>query len=140
MPANPLNKFRVDTERSRGASKTNKPIIRTINLWLPVIIWMGFIFYLSSIPGSFIPHLFSHQDIVSHIFVYMILAYFFSRALKNTYSSIALSKLIFFTVIFGVIYGLSDEFHQTFTPDRTASVFDLFIDGIGSLLGSLFYR
>jgi len=100
---------------------------------------MGVIFYASSVPGSNIPSLFPLQDIAFHFFIYLILALLFARALKNIYSNIAPSKIILFTIIFGVVYGLSDELHQAFVPDRCVSGFDLFIDSMGSLVGSLIY-
>lgn len=111
-----------------------------LKLWLPVAACMGFIFYASSIPGKNIPALFVNQDIVFHTSIYLLLAYFFSRALKNTYQDITVVKLILFTVIFGVIYGITDELHQVFVPYRTVSAWDVFNDGIGSLIGSLLYR
>lgn len=123
------------------AKNQNRPGISGIlKLWLPVVACMGFIFYASSIPGKNIPALFVNQDTIFHICIYLLLAYFFSRALKNTYQDIAVAKLILFTVIFGVIYGITDELHQAFVPYRTVSALDVFNDGIGSLIGSLFYR
>jgi VanZ family protein len=101
---------------------------------------MGFIFYFSSIPGSNIPGLFPYQDTVFHISIYALLAYFLARALKNTYPNLTLLKMILFTVLLGTLYGASDEFHQLFVPDRCVSAFDLFMDSIGSFMGSLFYR
>ena len=115
-------------------------ITSLIKLWLPLLAWMGFIFYLSSIPGRDIPSLFPYQDILFHTVIYAILAYFFARALKNTYPRLVSPKVIYITVIFGVIYGITDEFHQVFVPHRYASGLDLFIDGVGSFMGSLFYR
>jgi len=111
-----------------------------IKFWLPVLLCMGFIFYASSIPGSEIPCLFPLQDIVFHLFIYSILCFFFSRALKNTYLNIRRAKIIVFTIIFGIIYAASDELHQAFVPYRSVSGFDVFIDTMGSLVGSLIYR
>ncbi len=123
MPVNPQNK------------KTSV----FIKFWLPVLACMGFIFHLSSVPGSEIPPLFFCQDIVFHLVVYLILGLVFARALKNTYLNITPQKIIFLTIIFASLYGLTDELHQAFVPYRSASVFDVFIDGIGGFLGSLIY-
>ena len=34
-----------------------------------------------------------------------------------------------------MVYGLSDEFHQSFVPMRDASIYDVFADIIGGMLG-----
>ena len=122
------------------ASHSSNRSVRFVKLWLPVLLCMGIIFIASSIPGNKIPPLFVFQDIAFHFMVYLILAWFFSRALKNTYSNISTTKIIFFSIMFGVIYGLSDEFHQTFVLGRTVSGFDVFIDSLGSIIGSLIYQ
>ena len=111
-----------------------------VKFWLPVFVCMGFIFYTSSLPASNIPSLFPLQDIVFHLFIYLILGFSFARALKNSYANITASKIIFFTIIFAVIYGISDELHQAFVPNRCVSGFDVFIDGMGSFIGSLTYQ
>jgi VanZ family protein len=40
-------------------------------------------------------------------------------------------------VLFGVLWGISDEFHQSFVPGRDSSVWDLAADAVGAALGSL---
>ena len=115
-------------------------MLKIINLWLPVLTCMGFIFYTSSMPADKIPYLFKHQDIAYHFLIYLILALCFTRAVKNTYKNISALKIILLTVIFGVIYGISDEWHQSFTLYRDVSGFDIFIDGLGSFIGSLVYQ
>ncbi len=114
-----------------------KSRLRIIKFWLPVLLCMSFIFYTSSVPGSNVPPLFPFQDIAFHLFIYLILGLFFARALKNTSSNVAPSKIILFTIIFGTIYGISDELHQLFVPDRCVSGLDILIDGVGSFVGSL---
>ena len=103
--------------------------------WFMVILWMGAIFYFSSIPGKNIPAIFPFQDVVLHIFVYAILGFFFAAALKNNFTGVTLLKSIIFVVIFGFLYGLSDEWHQGFVPGRTVSGIDVFFDVLGSLAG-----
>jgi VanZ family protein len=121
-----------------AASRLDKKTIT--RLWFPVVLCMGLIFYVSSIPGRNLPVLFPSQDIVFHLLAYLLLAYFFSRALKKSFVNIRWHKIILFTVIFGVAYGVSDEIHQFFVPYRCVSGFDVFMDGIGSFIGSLIYR
>ncbi|MFA5410908.1 MAG: VanZ family protein [Candidatus Omnitrophota bacterium] len=120
---------------ARAINKT-----RLLNLWLPVLLCMVAIFYFSSLPGRDIPRLFPLQDVLFHISLYALLAYFLARALRNTYSKLTLLKTVSLAVFFGTLYGISDEFHQLFVPERCFSAFDLFTDGIGSFIGSLLYR
>ena len=111
-----------------------------IKYWLPVVLCASVIFYFSSLPGTSIPSLFLFQDILFHFLVYLILGLFFSRALGNTIFGIASTKILIFTFIFTFFYGISDEFHQYFVPNRNASVLDVFIDGLGGLSGGMFYK
>jgi len=118
----------------------NKLKRKIFRYWLPVIVCAGCIFYFSSLSGASIPRLFLFQDIFFHFFIYLILGLFFSRALKNSFFSITSIKIVIFTFIFTFIYGISDEFHQYFVPNRNVSVFDILVDGFGGLSGALFYR
>jgi VanZ family protein len=115
----------------------HNPLIRFILFWLPVILCMYVIFRVSSMPGRDIPPLFPFQDIFYHGIIYAILGLFFLRALANTYAEPALWKLVIFTVLFCLFYGLTDELHQLFVPGRSCSGFDIMIDTLGSSLGSL---
>jgi len=39
-------------------------------------------------------------------------------------------------ILIAVLYGVSDEFHQSFVPARDASVMDLVSDTVGAFLGA----
>lgn len=121
------------------ARTQNKLISNLIILWFPVLVFMGLIFHISSFPGSEIPSVFPFQDILFHFFVYLMLAFFFSRAMQRTYPNITTAKIILVTLIFGTFYGLTDEFHQAFVPLRSCSGLDLLIDSLGSIAGSLVF-
>ena len=117
----------------------NRPATLIVSLWLPVLLCMGFIFYTSSIPGTDIPPIFPFQDIAYHALLYSILAFLLSRALIKTYPQKKSYQILFLAVVFGTLYGITDEWHQAFVPYRTVSNFDVLIDAIGSLLGGLIY-
>jgi len=98
---------------------------------------MGFIFYLSSLPN--IPYL-GHgwytalRDVAGHFTVYAILALLLERALAGGGSprlSLRDSALRGAFII-AVIYGISDEFHQSFVPGRAPDVFDVLTDAAGA--------
>lgn len=110
-----------------------------IKYLLPVIIWAGLIFVLSSIPGSKIPPLFAYQDVLFHIFEYAVLARLVIRALKKYYPHLKY-RTIYLTIVIGIIYAISDEFHQAFIPNRDTSVLDVSWDTLGSIIGSLYGR
>lgn len=121
-------------------SKINKAEPRLISSWMPVVLCMVIIFILSSVPGKDIPPIFVFQDVVYHLLAFFFLAYFFAKALKNSFFNIRQSRLIIFTLAFGLFYGITDEFHQLFVPFREFSGMDIMFDGIGSLLGGLLKR
>ncbi|MFH0864165.1 MAG: VanZ family protein [Candidatus Gottesmanbacteria bacterium] len=102
---------------------------RLILLWLPVIIWCGIIFYLSSLQVK--PPTGTWLDIVLpyivHLGEYGILFTLTWRASKNLYGSI----------IFVIIYAFSDEIHQAFVPTRTPDLLDVTTDIIGMLFAWL---
>lgn len=100
-------------------------ISRHINLWLPVIIWAGFIFYLSSMSHPKVSDFFFWDYLskkTAHVCVYAILFALIQRATKNIY----LSFILTFS------YSVSDEFHQSFVPGRTPSPLDLGFDISGA--------
>jgi VanZ family protein len=127
-------------QASKPYFQLEAPLIRLLKLWLPVLACMGIIFQASSIPGKDIPPLFPLQDVIFHFFIYGLLGYFFIRALKNTRADMNPAKAIFIAVVFCFIYGISDEFHQIFVPNRGPSAFDLLIDAAGGFIGGIFYR
>ena len=103
---------------------------------LPVILWALLIFVASSIPNIALPDLeFIASDKVIHLVVYFVLCVLFHRALSHQkrFPSLARWSLAC-AVLFSILYGVSDEIHQSFVPNRDASVYDLAADSIGTLL------
>jgi len=54
-----------------------------------------------------------------------------------TLSSFSINKTIIFSLMLCFIYACTDEFHQLFSLNRTASFLDVLIDTTGSLCGIL---
>lgn len=114
----------------------NKYLI-IVKRWLPSILLCIFIYCLSSLQGASVVGLLpdtkaSYQtDIVVHktihFFIYMTLCLSFYRATKNIPLAIILASL----------YGITDEFHQTFVPTRSGKVFDIVVDSAGATLGGV---
>jgi VanZ family protein len=105
---------------------------RTLTQWLPVVLWAGVIFALSSIPslGTGL----GTWDLIlrkgAHLTEYAVLAVLLVRAFDREAPALAL----------GILYAASDEFHQSFVRGRHASPIDVAIDTIGLLIGLLAWR
>jgi VanZ family protein len=108
----------------------NKTFAQAIR-WAAVAAWMGVIFYLSnqpqlpSVPGIRI----EPQDIAGHFVVYGILAVVLRWALAGA-GVHAPDRWAF---LLAVLYGVSDEFHQSFIPNRNPDIFDVATDAAGAL-------
>lgn len=113
---------------------------------VPMIVMMGIIFFLSQQSGDDLSlpfSLFPGADKVAHLTLYSLLAgstiYAFACKYKEKHPSI----VVVCTVLFCLVYGVSDEFHQSFVPGRSVSIFDVGADFAGALLGCavwLWYR
>jgi VanZ family protein len=108
--------------------------------WLPVIVWCAIIFVQSAFAVPKIVPDWPHFDKVLHTGVYGLLGLLFCRAFSS-YPGIRRRTilLVALATLFTALYGLSDEWHQSFIPARTADVFDLLADLVGGFLGSLLF-
>lgn len=104
-----------------------------LTAWVPPAAWAVLIFILSSLPGSTIPSPFFSADKVFHLGVYAVLGYLVARAL-DCYG-LAGRVIMVLSVLICFLYGVSDEFHQSFVPDRTPSFMDVAADTVGSCIG-----
>lgn len=94
------------------------------------------IYYVSSLPQ--IPYLhstFALYDKVLHIIAYFIFGISLLLAFIP-YKNIT-EKLII-SIIIGVFYGATDEYHQYFVIGRSSEIADLIADIIGISLSSIF--
>jgi VanZ family protein len=106
-----------------------------ISRFIPVITVMGIIYYFSSLPGEAldlpdIPDI----DKLLHSLAYAVLALSAAYAVPPRYLDRHPVKAAVLIVLFTIVYGLSDEFHQSFTPNRTPSALDLAADTLGALI------
>ena len=102
-----------------------------------VLAYCGLIYYLSDQSMLPVPHVFDVQDKLIHAVAYAVMAFFFWQAGKAWMVHQGLRHwrlLAVVCVLFCSFYGLSDEWHQSFTAGRDASVFDWLADTIGALL------
>lgn len=103
-----------------------------------LILYCAFIYWLSDQPSLGTPMLFLHQDKLFHAGAYFVLAGFTLRAFRHI--KMPLPTLMISSFIFASLYGLSDEWHQSFVPGRMSDVKDWIADTVGAVLClSLYY-
>jgi VanZ family protein len=69
-----------------------------------------------------------------HLTEYAILATLAARAFRNSSHLFIKQHWFKFSLLLAAIYALTDEFHQSFVPSRTASIHDSLIDSAGALI------
>ena len=130
-----------------------------IKYWLPVILWMGVIFGMST--GTFssehtsrfiVPLLnflfpsLSPLDVdlihamirrAAHVTEYFVLGLLLFRAFRSNSSQVWCLQWTLHAAIGVVLYAMCDEFHQSFVATRSASFLDVFIDSIGGVLSQI---
>ena len=94
------------------------------------------LFWLSHQPSVDVPSLFPGQDKVFHAGVYGILGIFLLGAMRPIYTGYTQSQVLTSAII-ASLYGISDEFHQSFVPGRTPDVLDWAADSTGALLAAV---
>jgi VanZ family protein len=97
---------------------------------------MALIFLLSAQPGLRVSEDASvdrPMRTLAHLGTYAVLAALLYRALRRETRSVAMTVVTAWAV--AVLYGVSDEIHQSFVPDRTGRPSDVAIDAMGSAIG-----
>ena len=99
-------------------------------LWLPACAQMALIFGASSVPGDQLPG--TVWDKLAHFAVYGLLGLCFLLPLAGGRLSGVTVGRAAAAVLLASVYGISDEMHQSFTPNRSSDVYDVFADAIGA--------
>lgn len=114
-------------------------MIKLFKYYLPAIIWMGVIFYLSSLPdlqmGSSSVTFEVIARKIGHFLEYSILLWLIWRIFYYAWNLINRDALIL-AILFSLFYAISDEFHQTFIPGRTGQFIDVLFDFLSALFAS----
>jgi VanZ family protein len=107
--------------------------------WIPLLAWAGLIFYLSSRPA---PQLMGEPSIVggwltnsAHGVEYGMLALLSALVVPRHAGWPDIDARRFrILIVLIALYAASDEWHQSFTPHRDASVCDVITDVVGASL------
>ena len=113
--------------------------LRKYKYHIPVVLYCAAIFVQSSFPSIELPETdFEFSDKLLHLIVYLILFFLFFYSLNNQNKNIKLKEhALFFSLLFTMIYGATDEIHQYFVPNRDSDFFDWLADAVGAFLGLL---
>ncbi len=128
-----------------------------VKYWIPVVLWMGFTFMMST--GSFssentsliivpvlkffFPSISPHQLVVvhgiirklAHLTEYFVLSLLLFRAFKANSTERHGWKWALSSILVVAIFAMTDEFHQMFVATRGPSIYDVGIDTVGGMLG-----
>ncbi len=108
----------------------NQSIVAYAWLWL-LCCYCGLIYWFSGQSHLPVPDVFHMQDKLIHAAAYAVMALLFWQAWHRRMPKL---WLVWMTVLFCSMYGISDEWHQSFVPGRDASVFDWLADTMGAFL------
>jgi len=120
--------------------------LRIILYWLPSLLYIAVIYYLSSQPAPEavrqVP-IFSGIKLV-HLAEYGILCALFIFALVKTGGGgtgrdWSLRSILWTTTALTILAGIFDEVHQCFVPSRTGTLIDVVTDGIAAVLVCTLY-
>lgn len=102
--------------------------------WGPLVLYMAFIFWMSSQqrPGVFA----STPDFLLHGSGYFLFGVLAIRAVAKGLASPRSLAVLAAGVVIAVLYGASDEWHQSFVPGRDASLRDLLADSAGAVVAA----
>jgi VanZ family protein len=112
--------------------QTQNRWIFLITHWLPPFCWALLIFDLSShsFADSTLP--FNHFDKLIHAGIYGILCFLFYRAFLQMQTIWWKEKAVTLSLLFSILYAISDEIHQMFVPMRTPDMMDILADSMGA--------
>lgn len=111
--------------------------------WLPAIIWMVIIFYLSARQKVTV----SEDSLINflvfkglHMIEYAGLCFWLFRAFTSIIRKATLSEKLTLALFLTILYSVSDEIHQTFIPTREGITRDVAIDSIGAFFMYIYIK
>jgi len=136
-------------------------VTNRLKRYLPLFIWMAFISFASTSEFSsanssriirplvlwLFPHTSEESLATIHFLVrkaghfteYAIMGFLAGRAFSTSSAQVVRRRWFIVALVLIAVYALVDEYHQSFVPSRTASIFDSLIDTTGGLAALLVY-
>jgi len=97
-----------------------------------LLLYCLFIYWLSDQQSLPAPMWFEFQDKIYHAGAYFIMAAFVWRSFRHIINTPIVLALI--SILFCSLYGVSDEWHQSFVEGRSSDVMDWLADTSGAAL------
>lgn len=101
--------------------------------------WIATIYFLSSQSTINIDIDFAAKDKLSHMVAYGLLGLFILGTMRLSITGYSYNQVTLATLI-ATVYGITDEWHQSYVPGRTSDPLDLVADCLGALLVTLAAR
>ena len=111
------------------------PSGRRATFWLPPLLYMAAIFYMSSRSDPVPQVTVNVWDKLLHFLLYAGLAALFCRALLG--EGMPSRPAFWAAALLASAYGASDEYHQLFVPLRDPDLQDWIADTLGALFGAM---
>lgn len=103
--------------------------------WGPLLLYMAILYFVSSRPRP--ATLDDTPDLLLHGGAYFIMALLAVRALARGLWEPASGRALIGGFAIALAYGVSDEWHQSWVPERVGSWADVAYDGAGALLAGV---
>lgn len=115
---------------SRGGARPAAPARNGLFLryWLPVLLYVGLIFTMSSIHGSSIPTFFPNVDKLEHLLEYSLFGLLAGRAIRFTLGGTRRLRAAWGTLALGALVAALDELYQKRVPGRSSDPLDWLTD------------
>jgi VanZ family protein len=116
-----------------------RPLLFWLRFWFPLCVYSAIIFLISNLPASQTAGISQViWDKLLHVMEYSVLGVLAARAFGSKGPS-SFQVIWALSVVFCFTYGLSDEFHQSFSLGRESALADAYADFIGGAFGAGIY-
>jgi len=111
-------------------AERREQLFHSVVEWLPAVLWAVVIFRLSATPGSQVPTWLPAP--VGHFAEYALLG----ACLVIPFQRRPLWQAILIATVIASLYGVTDEWHQSFVPGRMPDIADWAVDTAAALAGA----
>jgi len=122
-----------------GTSPDKRLLARIAVAWLPALLYMALIWWLSSMPITLPLPSIPWRDKGAHLLEYGLLSLLNARAVRRTWPALVEWQALLAAAVLTASWGYLDEVHQAFVPGRNATAYDLLADAVGAALGVVAY-